>query len=327
MNSRERFLHSMDFAAPDRAPLFEEGIREDVLAAWKTQGGPEDEAGLAARFRFDEREEIELDVDPHESLLRLANERDGLRRLERLLDPGDERRLPQGWRDHLPAWRERETPLMVEVHQGLFLSLGVENAATFVPAVYLLADRPDFVRRALEMIGEMTAGLLEKLLSQTSVDAAIFSEPVASSNGSLISPQMYERLVLPGYRPLLDVLQRHGVETIILRTYSNPCALLPAIFHNGFNCLWACECGSAAMDYRTLRKTLGEGLRLIGGIDVDTLYLDRRAIRQELETTLPPLLAQGGFIPLADGRVRGAVTYENYVYYRDVLEEIVARAA
>ena len=40
-------------------------------------------------------------------------------------------------------------------------------------------------------------------------------------------------------------------------------------------------------------------------------------------SVLPPLLASGGFIPLADGRVREDVPFDNYVYYRRLLEEIV----
>ena len=46
------------------------------------------------------------------------------------------------------------------------------------------------------------------------------------------------------------------------------------------------------------------------------------AIRQEIEEKVPPLIADGGFIPLADGRVRADVPFENYVYYRQLLEKI-----
>ena len=37
---------------------------------------------------------------------------------------------------------------------------------------------------------------------------------------------------------------------------------------------------------------------------------------------VPPLLEQGGYIPLADGRVREDISLENYVYYRELLEKI-----
>ncbi len=50
MNSRERFLETMRFGSPDRVPYFEEGIRKEVLNAWRKQGCPPD-FDLAQMFR------------------------------------------------------------------------------------------------------------------------------------------------------------------------------------------------------------------------------------------------------------------------------------
>jgi uroporphyrinogen decarboxylase len=76
------------------------------------------------------------------------------------------------------------------------------------------------------------------------------------------------------------------------------------------------------MDYRDLRREFGRDLRLIGGIDLDALRRDKEAIRRELEEKVPPLVADGGYVPLADGRVRVDVPFENYVYYRELLERV-----
>jgi len=76
------------------------------------------------------------------------------------------------------------------------------------------------------------------------------------------------------------------------------------------------------MDYRNLRREFGPELRLIGGIDLDALRRDKEAIRREVEEKVPPLLADGGYIPMADGRVRADVPFENYVYYRKLLEKV-----
>jgi uroporphyrinogen decarboxylase len=76
------------------------------------------------------------------------------------------------------------------------------------------------------------------------------------------------------------------------------------------------------MDYRDLRQEFGPDLRLIGGIDLDALRQDKEAIRREVEEKLPPLLGDGGYVPLADGRVREDVPYENYLYYRRLLQEV-----
>jgi uroporphyrinogen decarboxylase len=118
------------------------------------------------------------------------------------------------------------------------------------------------------------------------------------------------------------VLQRHGVPVILFQTYANAAILVPSILRWGFNCLWACEVNVDAMDYRRLRSQFGRQLRLIGGIDLDALRQGREAIKREVETKVPPLLQEGGYVPLADGRVREDVSFDNYVYYRQLVQEI-----
>ena len=71
-----------------------------------------------------------------------------------------------------------------------------------------------------------------------------------------------------------------------------------------------------------MRREFGRDLRLIGGIDLDALLRGKAAIRREMTRRAPRLLEQGGYIPLADGRIRAGVTLENYLYYRRRLEEV-----
>jgi uroporphyrinogen decarboxylase len=77
------------------------------------------------------------------------------------------------------------------------------------------------------------------------------------------------------------------------------------------------------MDYRDLRQEFGRERRLIGGIDLDVLRRDKEAIKREVEEKVPPLVVDGGYVPLADGRVRIDVPFENDVYYRQLLQKVV----
>ena len=79
------------------------------------------------------------------------------------------------------------------------------------------------------------------------------------------------------------------------------------------------------MDYRDLRREFGRDMRLIGGIDLNVLRYGKAVIRREVEEKVPPLLADGGYIPLADGRVREDVPFENYAYYKKLLDEMIER--
>jgi hypothetical protein len=321
MNSRQRFLETMRYGKPDRVPYFEEGIRREVLREWRKQGLPKD-ADIAQMFSSDHREVIELDLEPHPKFKKWPTSRSDLKELFRRLVPYGRDRLPRGWAKKVRKWKKRDYPLMLRIHRGFFLSMGVYDWRRFSELMDLLIDDPEFVREAMAIQGQFAAGLAERVLKDVAVDAALFSEPIGGNYGPLISPQTYEDTVLSSYEPVLDVLQKHEVETVVLVTYANARALIPSMLKWGFNCLWACEVNIEAMDYRNLRREFGRDLRLIGGIDLDALRRDKEAIRREVEEKVPPLVADGGYVPLADGRVRSDVPYDNYVYYRTLLQKI-----
>jgi hypothetical protein len=324
MSTRERFRETMDYGKPDRVPYFEEGIRNDVLRAWRNQGLAKD-ADLAKMFSFDFREAIEVDLEPRPKLFSRLDKITDLKKFRRRLDPHDKRRLPGRWPRRVQAWKSRDHVLMLYVHRGFFLTMGVYNWQSFTDAMMLLMDRPDVVRQRMQIQGEFAARLTERVLEDVEIDAAVFSEPIGGSDRPLISPAMYEEFVLKNYNPIIEVLQKHHVGTICLQTYANARILIPGILKWGFNCLWACEVNVEAMDYLSLRKEFGRDLRLIGGIDLDALHKDKAAIRREIEEKVPPLIEDGGFIPLADGRVRADVPFENYVYYRRLLEKVTRK--
>ena len=320
MNSRTRFLETMKFGHPDHVPYFQEGIREEVFREWKRQG-LDSSSRLSEMFPIDGREEVEIDGYPHPRFFRWPASISQLNSLRRRLRPV-ESRLPKGWRKKVSPWRSRQDALMLQVHHGFFLSMGADNWKRFYHVIEALTDCPEYVLEVMRMEAEMVAPLLERFLSEVEIDAAIFSEPIGGNNGSIISPRMYEKFVLSTYEPLLEILKRHAVEFIILRTYANARVLIPSMLKFGINCLWACETNAEAMDYRSIRSEYGRDLRLIGGIDLDVLREEKETIQREIKEKVPPLLEQGGYVPLADGRVRTDIPLENYIYYRQLLEKI-----
>ncbi|MBW8010506.1 MAG: hypothetical protein FVQ83_04580 [Chloroflexi bacterium] len=321
MNSRQRFYETMHYGSPDRVPYFEEGIREGVLLAWRKQGMPRD-ADLSKMFTSDHQEEISLEIHPLPWMDKMPALRGDLDEFRRLLDPNDSARLPGKWAERVSAWKDREHVLMLRVSRGIFQSMGVGDGNTFTELMRLMKRDPQYVRAAMTIQGEFNARLVARVLSEVHIDAAVFGEAIGANHGALISPSMYEDFALTSYQPILDVLRGHGVDTFIWRTYANARVLIPSILKWGINCLWACEVDLESMDYADLRSEFGRDLRLIGGIDLDTMRGNKDDIRREIETKVPPLVAQGGYVPLADGRVREDMPYENYIYYRQLLEEL-----
>jgi len=324
MNARQRFRETMRYGSPDRLPCFEEGLRDGVLARWREQGlGPKADPG--EMFEFDRRERIAVDLGFHPAVKRWPASRRGLAALRRRLDADDPARLPADWAARVKAWVSSGAVLELHVHSGFFLSMGVGDWPRLRELLFQVADQPALVAEMMEIYGLFAARMAERVLRDVEVDLASFSEPIAGSDGPLLSPRTYRQVVLSSYRPALEVLRRRGVETIAFVTYGNSRPLLGSVFEAGFNCLWACETNPEAMGYRSLRRQFGRRVRLIGGIDLDAVAAGRAAIRREFRDKVRPLLAEGGYVPLADGRVRENVPFENYVYYRRLLEE-AARA-
>jgi hypothetical protein len=321
VNSRERFLAILHGDHPDRPPLFPEGIREEVLAAWHTQGLP-DGTELDSLFLYDPFEQLDPDVYPSPAIEDWSDPQQVLSVLCQRLDPEDPRRLPDDWDSLVKGWKDRSYPLFLRIHPGLFLSLGIEEWRSFAPAILRLVDQPDFVHEVLSIQANFAARLAGKILRQVDLDGIIFSEPIAGNHGALISAEMYRTFELQSYAPIFKVLRDHKVPAIIWRSYANPASLLPEVVKYPFNVLWLCETPPGAVTPAQVRQVAGSDLTLIGGIDSDVLYKDSQAIQQAI-LAVQPFMAAGHFIPLADGRVREDVPYSNYAFYRQELRRIL----
>lgn len=319
MNSRQRFREAIAGGHPDHPPLFPEGIRDEVLRAWRRQGLPRGQQ-LDDLFYYDQFEELAPDIYPQPYLRDWSQPGKALRELRRRLDADDARRLPEDWQQRLKGWQGRQHPLFLRLHQGLFLSLGIEDWRRFKDAILLLVDEPAFVHDVLHLQAEFAARFAENILRQVDVDAVIFSEPIAGNHDSLVSPRMYREYLLNSLAPVFEVLARHQVPVVIWRSYANPRALIEEVARSQFNAIWICEAPTGAMDYNKLRLTLGSDMGLIGGIDSDVLRQGQEEIRSAVQAVLP-LAQQGKFVPLADGRVRRDAPYANYAFYRRSLEE------
>lgn len=320
-NSRSRFLDTLSGGRPDHPPLFPEGIRDDVLQAWRQQGlsrGTE----LEDIFHYDRFEELDPEIEPLPAIQDWSDRKALLRELRRRLDPDDPRRYTKNWAEAAHLYKERDFPLFLRIHEGLFLSLGVDGWQRFSEALLLLVDEPEFVREVLEIRANFTSRLLENILREIQVDAVILSEPIAGNQGPLVSPRMYRDLMTASFESIFAVMARFQVPISIWRSFANPKALLPEVVKAGFDALWICETPPGGVDYSELRRELGPEIGLMGGIDTDLLRESPARIQQAVEAVLP-LVSAGRYIPMADGRVREVISFHNYATYRRTFEQMI----
>jgi len=164
---------------------------------------------------------------------------------------------------------------------------------------------------------------LEQVLSKVSVDYASFYEPIAANTGPVISPAMFKRFAIPGYRKVIDLLEKYRVPLRILCTTGGDLSsLLPSLIDAGINGLWISNIRSAGMEYVALRRQFGPEIALIGGIDTTALAEDEEAVRHAVRETVPALLEKGRYLPCLDDRPRPNIPFANYRLYRQTLERI-----
>jgi uroporphyrinogen decarboxylase len=91
--------------------------------------------------------------------------------------------------------------------------------------------------------------------------------------------------------------------------------LIPHLIEAGIDCLQPLEV-KAGMDVLKLKKSFGERIALIGGMDIRALIAnDLDQVRDELASKIPQVLSGSGYVLQTDHSVPDQVYYETYRYF------------
>jgi uroporphyrinogen decarboxylase len=315
----------MRFEKPDRAPYFEQYIREDTIRRWRKEGLPRG-VDIEEFFHLDHREVVPLKLSLHEMRGGFdypIEDSDDLARFRGFLENARKRAYPRNWKKLAERYRNRDYPVGVGAWEsGILQFLGVNDSPSFERACLLMCDKPKMVHAIMDAAADYLMLGIERALKDIKIDFAYFTEPIAGSNGPIISPRMFREFVIPQYRKIAKLLRERGVDIIIMRSFGNINVLLPDMVEAGITGLWMTDTIPSNMDYLEIRREYGQRLALIGGIDSNVLTRDEEAIKKEIYEIAPPLLESGGYIPTIDNRARSHIPFKNFVYYRKALEEI-----
>lgn len=320
MTGRERFLATLASRKCDRVPFLLEGLRPDVFESWGIR--PDQ---LPHATQTDQHLMLVPDTGPIPYPDDWPVKSSQLPRFLAKLNPRHPERFGSEWQEQTRLCSDSGIIRILRVHNGFFQSMGINDWHRFDETIALLAEAPDFVEKYMHSYTRRTAKILQIALDSQPVDAVYFNEPIGGKNQPLISPADFRRFALDTCAPLFAFLKKRGIKNIIFMSYSNVRRLLPMLVEHGFNCLWSCETDHPDMDYNSIRAEFGDRLRLIGGIDLKLLTLDAAEMKKIFDKKIIPLIIQGGFIPLANGRVRKNTQPEKYMEYRKLLFQAIAQ--
>jgi hypothetical protein len=327
LTQRERFLGTLWGGRVDRFPFFDLDPEAETLKRWRREGLPRHRS-VASCFNLEPHSSVGLTLRSYPFYRKTPGILDDPSAFDRHYDPDQPARYAKKYVERSQRLRQQGRVLYVDASGGgLLQMLGVGDWESLQSACHALVKQPGRVADLLDRVTDFYCVCLERVLSQVSVDYASFYEPIASNTAPVVSPAMFDRFAIPGYRKVIDLLKRHAVRLRILcTTGGNLAPLLPSLIDAGINGLWISNIHSAGMEYKSLRRQFGPAIALIGGIDATALTRDQASIRKAVTETVPALLEGGRYLPCLDDRPRSNVPLAHYRLYRRLLEEIAARS-
>jgi len=193
--------------------------------------------------------------------------------------------------------------------------MGIENLA------YLMYDNRDLLSEMVMTIADLVCWAADQVLPHVSADFAHGWEDICGRAGPLISPEVFDECVVPGYQKIRNKVESYGIDLYSVDCDGDITALVGYWLDAGVNMMFPLEVGPFKGDALRLRKTYGRNLRLFGNFDKIVLEKSTDAVEQEVQR-LKPLMKDGGFIIMPDHLIQPGVSLDNYRWYLDHVRKI-----
>jgi uroporphyrinogen decarboxylase len=230
-------------------------------------------------------------------------------------------RFPVDGEERVRTYQRRDYPLARGGYSyGFFGTLahliGYENL------FFWYHDEPKLIHDILNTITEIWLAVFAEVLAKVQIDHWHIWEDKSYGRGSMISFATVRQCMLPCIRRIGDFLRACGVKHILLDTDGDCMSLIPLFMEAGVTGMCPFEV-LAGMDLVEVRKQYPR-LQMFGGIDKAEIAHGKGRIDEMLKP-VEMVLATGGYIPFGDHFVPPDVSFENFSYYRNSLDEMIDR--
>ena len=231
----------------------------------------------------------------------------------------DEYKSQLTWNDTRVKWAQDLHRNQAEREKGQFVhfgaAIGYDRTQGICGSERLLMamlDDPDWVRDMFAHVAQLAIDAMEAMLGRGfEFDGVWLFDDMGYRNASLFSPRTYRELSFPYHKKLCDFIHSKGLK-VILHSCGNVMELVPYLIEAGFDCLQPLEV-KAGMDIFKLKRTYGDVLALMGGIDVRKMAdSNPSAIEEEIRTKFEVAMSDGAYIYHSDHSVPDNVSFERY---------------
>jgi len=232
-------------------------------------------------------------------------------------------RYPVDLDARIAEWKQRSYPLILGTNcaaNGFYWRarefMGTEHLS------YAWYDYPDLMHEMMEFYADFIIETSRCVLEQIPVDYFCLNEDLAAKGGPLLGPDTYRKFVFPHLKRMVEFFRSYGTRYFVVDTDGDPTVLIPVMMDAGVDVIWPIERASEVSPQQW-RRRFGRGLRLWGGVDKRIIALGPEATRRHLAEFIP-LIEEGGFIPTVDHTVPPDVSWDNFRYYMDAKQALLA---
>ncbi|NIA07662.1 MAG: hypothetical protein GWP14_08535 [Actinobacteria bacterium] len=349
MIPRELWQNIMHYGDFDRMPIIHWMGWEETRARWLDEGMPCDveeheyfdaippwfnvsvELELLPPFdeeTFDETEEYRVFRDsggvvrqewkkksciPHYIDFTLKEARDWDEYKKRLQP--DPKRIPENLDEQLARAEASGAP--ISVWTGSLMGW-IRNWMGVVNMSYLLYDARDVYTDMVNTVAELGCWAIDQIVPRmkSPPDMGHCWEDICGKNGPLVSPDIFDECVAPGYRKIREKLEHYGIKLLSIDSDGDISRLVKHWLDAGVNVQFPIEIGTWNADPMEFRKKYGQELRIIGGLNKLALEKGPAEIDAEIERRIP-LMKDGGFVVMPDHLITPGTSLTNYKYYLD----------
>jgi uroporphyrinogen decarboxylase len=199
----------------------------------------------------------------------------------------------------------------------------LNKTATFIGMEDLmigLAKKNAVVLNIFDKLAEFYYEYNKRMFEQVKgkIHIAYFGDDYGAQDNLLISPKIYEELILPRFKPFYDLAKSYNLR-IMHHSCGAVAKLIPYFVEAGIDILDVVQPYVPGMDFRELKDTYGDKLSFHGGICVQKVlpFATADEVRQEVEKVISILGYNGGYILSPTNKVGPEVPLANVLAMYD----------
>jgi len=171
--------------------------------------------------------------------------------------------------------------------------------------------QPDLVADIMDHLTSLWLAVWSRVAARVAIDHIHIWEDMSGRQGSLISPAMVRRFMMPCYDRIVDFAQAHGVRLVSVDTDGDCSELVPLMHAHGINVFlpFEVQAGNNVREYRRAHTELG----IWGGLDKRALARTRAEVDIEVDRARE-MIALGRYVPMFDHLIPPDATWANFRY-------------